>query len=89
MERFKMLIDGEEVDSATGRGALITNPATGEAVAEVALGGRSEARLALEATARAFPAWAEREPRVRGEPSAGGRGQTRSQYEKAPHPFQR
>lgn len=66
MERFKMLIDGEEVDSATGRGALITNPATGEAVAEVALGGRSEARLALEAAARAFPAWAEREPRVRG-----------------------
>lgn len=66
MERFKMLIDGEVVESASGSGARIINPATGEAVAEVALGGRLEAELALEAAARAFPGWAEREPRVRG-----------------------
>jgi len=66
VDRFKMLIDGVEVDSASGRGVPIINPATGEKVAEVALGDRLEAELALEAAARAFPAWAGRDPRVRG-----------------------
>jgi len=66
MERFKMLIDGEAVDSAFGRGAHIINPATGETIAEVALGSPSEAELALEAASRAFPGWARADPRVRG-----------------------
>ena len=85
MERFKMLIDGEEVDSASGRGALIINPATGEGVAEVALGGRLEAKLALEAAARAFPAWASREPRGRGGILRRGAEAVREEVEEIAH----
>ncbi|MGB3944276.1 MAG: aldehyde dehydrogenase family protein, partial [Methanothrix sp.] len=85
MERFKMLIDGEEVDSASGRGALIINPATGEGVAEVALGGRVEAKHALEAAARAVPAWASREPRGRGGILRRGAEAVREEVEEIAH----
>lgn len=36
----------------------VTNPATGEEIGQVADGGRAEARAAIEAAHKAFPAWA-------------------------------
>ncbi|MDF0593644.1 NAD-dependent succinate-semialdehyde dehydrogenase [Methanotrichaceae archaeon M04Ac] len=62
-----MLIDGKQVDSMAGKAATITNPATGEAVAEVSMGERADAILALEAAARAFPGWSKADPRERGD----------------------
>ncbi|HOV81606.1 MAG TPA: NAD-dependent succinate-semialdehyde dehydrogenase [Methanothrix sp.] len=50
-----MLIDGTSVSSR--KVDTIFNPASGEPVAGVAVGGREEARLALEAAKRAFPVW--------------------------------
>jgi succinate-semialdehyde dehydrogenase/glutarate-semialdehyde dehydrogenase len=46
------------MEGFSGERALIHNPATGEPVAEVSIGGREEARMALEAAQRAFPEWA-------------------------------
>jgi succinate-semialdehyde dehydrogenase/glutarate-semialdehyde dehydrogenase len=46
------------MEGFSGERALIHNPATGEPVAEVPIGGREEARMALEAAQRAFPEWA-------------------------------
>jgi succinate-semialdehyde dehydrogenase/glutarate-semialdehyde dehydrogenase len=53
----KMLIDGKWTAADSGRTLNIINPATEEVIAEVAYGGRDEARRAFEAAARAMPAW--------------------------------
>jgi succinate-semialdehyde dehydrogenase/glutarate-semialdehyde dehydrogenase len=53
----RMLINGEWSLAESGRTLGVTNPATEEVVAEVAYGGRLETRRALEAAARAMPAW--------------------------------
>ena len=45
----KMFIDGKWVGSDSGRTLGVINPATEEVVAEVAYGGRAEARRAIEA----------------------------------------
>ena len=50
-----------------GKAATITNPATGAAVAEVSMGERADAILALEAAARALPEWSRVDPRERGD----------------------
>ena len=50
-------IDGKWVASDSGRTLAVTNPATEETLAEVAYGGRAETRRAVEAAARAMPAW--------------------------------
>ncbi len=55
---IKHLIDGREVESAEGFQTL--NPATGEALAEVASGGAREIDLAVRAAREAAPAWAAR-----------------------------
>lgn len=57
MFRSKMLIDGKLVDSISGEISVIRNPANREPVAEVSIGSREDARLALEAAQRAFLAW--------------------------------
>ncbi|HII07695.1 MAG TPA: aldehyde dehydrogenase family protein, partial [Methanotrichaceae archaeon] len=67
MKRFKMLIDGKAMESATGKVALILNPANQVPVAEFSLGGREDANSALEAAKKAFPKWAKNNPRERGE----------------------
>lgn len=54
---YQMLIGGEWVDAAGGKRLAVTNPADGSVVAEVAEGGASDARRALEAASRAFPEW--------------------------------
>jgi succinate-semialdehyde dehydrogenase/glutarate-semialdehyde dehydrogenase len=58
LKRVQMLIGGMWMEGFSGERALIHNPATGEPVAEVPIGGREEARMALEAAQRAFPEWA-------------------------------
>ncbi len=52
-----MFIDGKWVGSDSGKTLGVINPATEEVIAEVAYGGRAETRRALEAAARAMPAW--------------------------------
>jgi succinate-semialdehyde dehydrogenase len=52
-----MLINGEQVTSLSGKVEIIHNPANQEPVAEVTVGSRQDACLALEAAKRAFPIW--------------------------------
>jgi succinate-semialdehyde dehydrogenase/glutarate-semialdehyde dehydrogenase len=53
----RMLIDGQWCDANNGRTLGVINPATEEIVSEVAYGGRAETQRALEAAAKAMPAW--------------------------------
>ncbi len=53
----RMFIDGKWVDADNGRTLGVINPATEEVLAEMAYGGRPEARRAVEAAAKAMPAW--------------------------------
>src|SRR5579883_1396618 len=53
----KMLIDGKWTAADNGRTLGVINPATEEVVSDVAYGGRAETRRAVEAAARAMPAW--------------------------------
>ena len=57
MERFKMWIGGEWVDSVSGKTFSSVNPATGEVIAEVPLGDREDAKRAINAARKAFPQW--------------------------------
>src|SRR3954451_15130397 len=53
----RMYIDGKWAEAADGRTLGVTNPATEETVAQMAFGRRADVRRALEAAARAMPAW--------------------------------
>src|SRR5437588_489091 len=53
----RMYIDGKWCPADNGRTLGVINPATEEIITEVAYGGRAETRRALEAAARAMPAW--------------------------------
>jgi succinate-semialdehyde dehydrogenase/glutarate-semialdehyde dehydrogenase len=53
----RLYIDGQWRDADKGRTLAVINPATEEVIAEVAYGGRAEAKAALEAAHRALPAW--------------------------------
>jgi succinate-semialdehyde dehydrogenase / glutarate-semialdehyde dehydrogenase len=50
-------IAGKWVEAESGRTIVVNNPATGEAVGEVPAMGAAETRRAIEAAARAYPAW--------------------------------
>ncbi|PLC40549.1 5-carboxymethyl-2-hydroxymuconate semialdehyde dehydrogenase [Ralstonia pickettii] len=56
MDPVKHWINGRQVDSVER--FVTTNPATGEAIAEVASGGEAEINAAVAAAKAAFPAWA-------------------------------
>ena len=56
MDPVKHWIDGRQVDSAER--FVTTNPATGEAITEVASGGEAAINAAVAAAKAAFPAWA-------------------------------
>jgi 5-carboxymethyl-2-hydroxymuconic-semialdehyde dehydrogenase len=56
MDPVKHWIDGRQVDSVER--FITTNPATGEAITEVASGGEAEINAAVAAAKAAFPAWA-------------------------------
>lgn len=51
-------IDGQWVTANSGARLPVTNPATGETIAEVPKMGAAETRNAIDAAARAFPEWA-------------------------------
>ena len=53
----KMLIDGKWTDAEDGRTLGVINPATEEVVADIAFGSRKETHRAVEAAAKAMPAW--------------------------------
>jgi succinate-semialdehyde dehydrogenase/glutarate-semialdehyde dehydrogenase len=63
--RTKAYIDGEWVDGDGGNTFAVTNPATGETIAEVASCGTAETRRAIEAAETAFSAWRERSAKER------------------------
>ncbi|HEY8655929.1 MAG TPA: aldehyde dehydrogenase family protein [Candidatus Limnocylindria bacterium] len=58
----QMYIDGELVNAQSGQTIEVRNPATGEVVGSVPRGAVSEVDAAVEAAAKAFPAWAALSP---------------------------
>jgi acyl-CoA reductase-like NAD-dependent aldehyde dehydrogenase len=62
---YKYFVDGEWRAAANGQTFDDLEPYTGSVYAKVAAGGREEARLAVEAAAAAFPAWAATTPAER------------------------
>src|SRR3954454_13320128 len=52
-----LYIDGKWVHAADGKTLAVDNPATEEVVAEVAFGTRDDCKRAVDAAARALPAW--------------------------------
>jgi len=62
----RMLINGAWVDSLSGAHLSVENPAKRSPVAEVPRGDAADVNAAVEAAARAFPAWSKVAPRDRG-----------------------
>src|SRR5439155_786292 len=57
-ERSQMYVGGAWVGAASGKTMRVTNPATGEALAELPDAGRDDAWKAVDEAAKAFAAWA-------------------------------
>jgi succinate-semialdehyde dehydrogenase / glutarate-semialdehyde dehydrogenase len=53
----RMLIDGKWCDGASNKTIGVINPATEEVVRDMAFGSRADTKRALEAAAKAMPAW--------------------------------
>jgi succinate-semialdehyde dehydrogenase/glutarate-semialdehyde dehydrogenase len=64
---YKLLINGQWMESESGERFPVTNPANGETVAKVAQGGITDAQAALQAAHDAFPQWAGLPARERAE----------------------
>jgi len=60
--KLQNFIDGEFVDAADGETEEVTNPATGEAIAEMQLSREEDVDRAVAAAKRAFPGWAATTP---------------------------
>jgi succinate-semialdehyde dehydrogenase / glutarate-semialdehyde dehydrogenase len=63
--RTDNFIDGKWVPAASGNRFAVTDPATGNVIAQVADGSGADARAATDAAARAFPAWRDSLPKER------------------------
>ncbi|MFM0136531.1 NAD-dependent succinate-semialdehyde dehydrogenase [Caballeronia grimmiae] len=63
--RADNFIGGKWVAAASGKRFAVTDPATGEVIAQVADSGPADARAATDAAARAFPAWRDALPKER------------------------
>ena len=70
--RRQAYVDGRWVDSDSGQTFPVTNPATGEVVAEVPRLGAAETRRAIDAAERACSGVARRGPPRTGRPCSGG-----------------
>src|SRR4051812_18623558 len=55
--RSRSYVDGKWVDAGSGATFPVTNPATGEELAQLADLDDADARAAIEAAHRALPAW--------------------------------
>jgi betaine-aldehyde dehydrogenase len=66
LRQARMLIDGDWADSLSGATLTVENPAKRRAIAEIPRGGAADVNRAVEAAARAFPAWSKVAPRDRG-----------------------
>src|SRR5271154_743494 len=66
LRRARMLIDGAWVDSMSGRVLPVENPAKRRPIAEIPRGDTADVNGAVEAAARASPAWSKVAPRDRG-----------------------
>lgn len=53
----RMFIDGKWCDGAQGKTVGVINPANEEVIVEMAFGARADTKRALEAAAKALPAW--------------------------------
>jgi betaine-aldehyde dehydrogenase len=60
--KLQNFIDGEFVDAADGAAEDVTNPATGEVIAEMQLSGEEDVNRAVAAANRAFPGWSTTTP---------------------------
>jgi betaine-aldehyde dehydrogenase len=60
--KLQNFIDGEFVDAADGATEEVTNPATGDGIAEMQLSGEEDVDRAVAAAKRAFPGWAATTP---------------------------
>jgi succinate-semialdehyde dehydrogenase/glutarate-semialdehyde dehydrogenase len=58
----RMYIDGQWCESKDGRTIGVVNPATEEVIADMAFGSRADTKRALEAAAKAMPAWMKQTP---------------------------
>jgi len=58
--RQQCYVDGQWLDARAGGTRQVTNPATGAVIGTVPNAGTAETRIAIEAAAAAFPAWAAR-----------------------------
>ena len=65
----QLLIEGAHTDSLSGERFSAINPATGEAITEVALGGAGDIDVAVKSARAAFEdgRWSQRSPRDRGQ----------------------
>jgi succinate-semialdehyde dehydrogenase/glutarate-semialdehyde dehydrogenase len=63
--RAENFIDGQWVGAASGRRFAVTDPATGNRIADVADSGPADARAAADAAAAALPAWRAMLPKER------------------------
>jgi succinate-semialdehyde dehydrogenase/glutarate-semialdehyde dehydrogenase len=63
--RSDNFIDGKWVAASDGKRFAVTNPATGETIAQVADSDAADARAATDAAARAFAAWRDALPKDR------------------------
>jgi betaine-aldehyde dehydrogenase len=64
-QRFHNMIDGSQVDAASGATYDIVNPATGEAYAQAPASAAVDVDRAMRAAAKAFEAWGETTPAER------------------------
>src|SRR5579863_3181831 len=66
LRQAKMLIDGGWVDALSGATLTVENPAKRQPIATIPRGDGADVSAAVEAAARAFPAWSKVAPRDRG-----------------------
>ncbi len=63
----KMFINGEWTTAKSGKTGEVKNPANGQVVDTVSVGGKEEAEAAVQAAQAAFPEWTDTSPEERGE----------------------
>jgi len=65
MSKYKMWIGGEWVDANSGKTYTAVNPATGEDIAQIPMGDRTDVDRAVAAAQAAFPIWSKKSKQER------------------------